>query len=115
MFFPSAQRGGIRAWRISLGEAVRNLRQGHLATTAHITIIAMVLLIAGGMRLAAENLDRLTSTWGRGVQMIVYLDDNVAPARLRQITDTLAQLDGVGAVRMVEPKEAHSRLRARLF
>lgn len=114
MFFPSAQRSSIRAWRISLGEARRNIRHGHLAATAYIMIIGMVLLTAGGMRLAAENLDRLTSAWGRGVQMIVYLDDNVAPARMRQIADTLAQLGGVGAVRMIEPKEAHARLRRSL-
>lgn len=73
--------------------------------------IALSLLLVGVVELGALNLSRLAATWGRGVQMTVYLDDDASPERARQISAALAKLPGVTGVRDVSAHEAWERLK----
>jgi cell division transport system permease protein len=73
--------------------------------------IALSLVLVGVVALVAHNAARLGESWGARVQMTVYLEDGVAPARVRQIAAALSKLPGVGRVRTVEPREAYARLK----
>lgn len=114
MRLPPPFSAQLRSWQISIAEAGRTMRHHPVGASALALVIALVLFTGGGIRLAGENFSRLAASWSRGAQVIVYLDDGVAPARLRQIADSLAQLGGVEAVRTIDAKEAHARLRRSL-
>src|SRR5262249_50053381 len=53
---------------------------------------------------------KLSRNWGADVQLTVYLEDGVTPARAQKITAALAKLPGVVAVRTVDAHEAWQRL-----
>jgi cell division protein FtsX len=72
--------------------------------------IALSLLLVGVVELAALNVKKLSRNWGADVQMTVYLEDGVTPARAQKITAALAKLPGVVAVRTVDAHEAWQRL-----
>ncbi|HEX8952835.1 MAG TPA: permease-like cell division protein FtsX [Polyangia bacterium] len=76
--------------------------------------IALSLLLVGVVELAALNLQRLSRGWGADVQMTVYLEDGVTPARAGKVAAALAKLPGVVAVRTVDAHEAWTRLRRSL-
>jgi cell division transport system permease protein len=72
--------------------------------------IAVSLMLVGVVYLAQRNVAKLTGTWGGGVQMVVYLDDDVSPERAREIARILAGVDAVERVDYVPPDVAHARL-----
>src|SRR5579883_2663308 len=72
------------------------------------------MLFVGMARLAALNLGRLARGWGDGVQVTVYLEDGVSPAREKRIADAVVALPGVADVKLVDSHEAWLRLRKSL-
>ena len=70
---------------------------GALARAPGTTLIAVgamsvALLLLGGARLVAANVETATSGWRAGVDMIVYLDDGTSETRARDIQAALEQL-----------------------
>ncbi len=76
--------------------------------------IALSLLLVGVVELAAVNVKKLSRGWGTDVQMTVYLEDGVTPARAQKVAAALARLPGVVGVRTVDAHEAWTRLRRSL-
>lgn len=76
--------------------------------------IALSLLLVGVVELAALNVQKLSRGWGADVQMTVYLEDGVTPARAQKVAAALGKLPGVVAVRTVDAHEAWTRLRRSL-
>jgi cell division transport system permease protein len=93
---------------------LKALRRAPIEQTVAIGTIAVALMFVCMTRLASENVARLTAGWGRGAHMIVYLEDDLAPARARQIADSLSRLPDVERVEAVESKEAYARLKKSL-
>jgi cell division transport system permease protein len=94
--------------------AWRNIRQGLLINLASTASIATALLLVGLAGLGLVNLDRLTSRWGRGLQIIVYLKPDVPPARVESLHRLLKGRPEVSAVQLITPRQAHRRLRSSL-
>jgi len=90
------------------------IRRAPLVQAVAIGTVAVSLLLVGIVRLAAINVDLLAGSWGRDVEVIVYLEDGISPARARKIADAVARLPGVTGVREVAGKEAYERLRRSL-
>ncbi|MCS6912115.1 MAG: permease-like cell division protein FtsX [Myxococcales bacterium] len=90
------------------------MRQNLFIQSVAIMTVALMLLLAGVVRLCALNLGRLIDTLGRNVQMTVYLSDGVSPQRAKQIADALRRLPGVQQVHSVDEREAYDRLRRAL-
>jgi cell division protein FtsX len=76
--------------------------------------IALSLLLVGVVELAALNVRHLSQGWGGDVQMTVYLEDGVTPARAGKVAAALAKLPGVVGVRSVDAHEAWGRLQRSL-
>ena len=76
--------------------------------------IALSLLLVGVVELTALNVKKLARGWGADVQMTVYLEDGVTPARAQKVAAALGKLPGVVAVRTVDAHEAWTRLRRSL-
>lgn len=76
--------------------------------------IALSLLLVGVVELTALNVKKLARGWGADVQMTVYLEDGVTPARAQKVAAALGKLPGVVAVRTIDAHEAWTRLRRSL-
>ncbi len=90
------------------------LRRAPFEQAVAVGTIAVALLFVGLLRLAVENVGRVTAGWGRGAHLVVYLDDDATPARARQIADVLARMPDVERVQIVDGKEAFARLKKSL-
>lgn len=91
----------------AFGGAARRPLVSFLATGA----IAVSLLLVGVVFLAQQNVAQLTGGWGGGVQMVVYLHDDVTAERAAQIGGILRAVDAVEKVDYIPPDVAYARLR----
>ncbi len=96
--------------RSLLRRFVDGARAKPLIQVVAVGTIALSLVLVGVVELAALNVRKLARNWGADVQMTVYLEDGVTPARAQKITAALAKLPGVVAVRTVDAHEAWQRL-----
>ncbi|HEY2745939.1 MAG TPA: permease-like cell division protein FtsX [Polyangia bacterium] len=99
-------RSLLRAWA--------GARDKPLIQLVAVGTIALSLLLVGVVELTALNVKRLSAGWGGDVQMTVYLEDGVTPARAGKVAAALGKLPGVVGVRMVDAHEAWTRLRRSL-
>ena len=100
----------LRALRAGLGA----IRRAPVVQAVAIGTVAVSLLLVGVVRLTATNLERMADSWGQGVQVIVYLEDGVVPARARKVAEAVGKLPGVEEVREIEGKDAYARLKQSL-
>lgn len=98
----------------SIRAAVAAVRRAPLVQAVAIGTVAVSLLLVGVVRLMAVNVEHLAGSWGRDVEVIVYLEDGITPARTRKIAEVVGKLPGVQGVRLVDGKEAWSRMRRSL-
>lgn len=95
----------------SLLRALDGARRNPLIQLTAVGCIALSLLLVGVVQLTAVNVRRLSAGWGGDVQMTVYLEDGIQPARAQKIAAALAHLPGVRAVRTVDAHTAWERLK----
>lgn len=107
----SRREGALRSLASSVGRAGRGMRQSPLIQTTVIGAVALMLVLCGLVRLLVDNGGALVNALGRDVAMIVYLNDDVSPARAAQIGEALRKLPGVSTVHRVTRAEAQERLR----
>jgi len=100
-----------RAIRYGIGRALSGAARRPLVTVLSTGAIGISLLLVGVVVLAAANVARLTQGWGRGVQMVVYLEDGTSPERARSIGRILSAVDAVERVDYVPADVAYQRLR----
>lgn len=98
----------------SLRRALDGARRKPLIQLVAVGTIALSLLLVGVVELTAFNVRRLAAGWGQNVQMTVYLEDGVAPARAQKVAAALAKLPGVTGVKLVDAHEAWQRLQRSL-
>jgi cell division transport system permease protein len=98
----------------NLLRGIDGARQSPLIQLVAIGTIALSLLLVGVVELAALNVRRLSDGWGGGVQMTVYLEDGVTPARAQKVAAALGKLPGVTGVRSVTTHDAWLRLQRSL-
>ncbi len=98
----------------TIARGLAGTRRNPLIQLVAVGTIALSLLLVGAVELARHNVARLASGWGGDVQMTVYLEDGVSPARAQQVAAALAKLPGVERVRSVDSREAYERLRRSL-
>ena len=100
--------------RSLIDRVVAGARDKPLIQLVAVGTIALSLVLVGVVELAALNVQRLSRGWGADVQMTVYLEDGVTPARAQKVAAALGKLPGVIAVRTVDAHEAFTRLRRSL-
>lgn len=100
----------LRAALYGLGRALGGTTRRPLVTLLATGAVAVSLLLVGVVYLAAANVARLTGSFERGVQMVVYLEDGTTPDRARSIAAVLQGVRGVESVDFVAPDEAFRRL-----
>jgi len=98
----------------ALKSAARGFGNNPLIQVVTVGIIGLSLTLVGGVRLVGDNVTRLQEGWGVKVQMAVFLEDGVTPARAAEIAGALGRLPGVEGTRIIEPRVAYDRLRRSL-
>lgn len=97
-----------------LVHALRGIRAALAMELASTATIALTLLLLGVALLGLVNLDRLTRTWGRGVQVVLYLAPEAPKERVAALFRTLRQRPEVATARWVSSKQAFARLKQSL-
>lgn len=72
----------------------------------------LLVVIAGGARLATRTVIRWGSFVGQNVHVIVYLSEDADPEVVQGLSDLLRRIPTVAGAQTVEPAEALARLRA---
>ncbi len=104
----------IESLRYAVVRSLRGMSRSPSIQLITVSTIAVCLLIVGGVALLGENLGRLATSWGKATHVTVYLEDNTSPARAQKLAEALIKLQGVESAKVVEPREAFSRLRRSL-
>jgi cell division transport system permease protein len=104
----------LRAAGFGLRRALLSAVRRPLVTLLATGAVGVSLLLVGLLVLTTQNVARLTSPWGGGVQMVVYLEPDSSPERARAIADILRQVDAIEKVDYVPPDQALTRLEASL-
>ena len=89
-----------------------SLRYGGSQAVSVCVALAAVSTLLACVWLVRHNLAPVTQSWARGANMVVYLDDGVAPERIDHIERALRGLAGVEQVVYVSPDDAAERMRA---
>ena len=104
----------LRALLYGFARALRGTTRRPLVAVLSTGAIGVSLLVVGVVGLAAANVARLTARWDRGVQMVVYLEDDVTPERARAIGQVLAGVSAIERVDYVPADMAYQRLQESL-
>lgn len=97
-----------------LDRAFCAMRTSPLIQLSAMGAMTVSLVLAGMAALGALNLERLTAHWGRGTHLIVYLQVDASPARVKTLQTVLEKRPEVASVRLVTPKQAFDRLKRTL-
>ena len=103
--------GRILYW---LRRAVRNIRQSPVLCGAAIATVAVALTILAFFGMVVLNIQKLTHQWSREVQVVAYLDQVPASAKLQSWEKTIAALPQVAKVEFISRAQALERFRQRL-
>ncbi len=106
--------GIIRGPIYWIKNALRGIRAGLLIQLASTTSIALCLLLVGLAMMGLYNLERVTRLWGRGTQVIIYLEPDAPEARVRSLYTLLQGRSEVDSVRWISSEQALARLRKTL-
>jgi len=97
-----------------LREALRNFYRHRRVNTVAIFVIATGMLLVSGVALAYVNFRQFAASWGRQVQMVIYLHDGLTADRLEAVRMVLSQAPETVSVEYTSKDQAMQQLRARL-
>ena len=97
-----------------LRQTMRGMRSAPLIQLAAVGAIAMGLLLVGLAVVVSFNVDQLTSKWGRGTQLTIYLKAGASKKQVAALSRLLSQRKEIAAVKAVSSKQARARLKESL-
>jgi cell division transport system permease protein len=100
--------------RFLLNEAVAGLVRRRVSGTVAVVIMASALMMLALFSLLTINLDRLLQSVRSGIDVTVYLTDDVTEAQRQMLHDDLMKIDGVLAVGFISREQALEQFRADL-
>lgn len=100
--------------RFLLGEALVGLRRRRVSGTVAVVIMASSLMMLALFSLLTINLDRLLQTVRSGIDVTVYLRDDVTEQQRRMLHDDLMKIEGVLAAGFISREQALEQFRAEL-
>ena len=97
-----------------LRRAIRNMRQSPVLSLASVATIALALALLAFFAIAVLNVQRMTTTWGEQLGVVIYLDRELSEEERRAWTEDLEGFPEIGAVTYVSRAAALERFRQRL-
>jgi len=87
-------------------EALLDLRRNKALYGFAWFVVALSLFVLGFSRYITGNINALLRTWERDVEVRVFLEDDLDPARLKALEKILGSDSCVGSVEYISPEEA---------
>ncbi|MSP17393.1 MAG: FtsX-like permease family protein [Myxococcales bacterium] len=100
----------LRAGTYAVRRAIGGMARRPLVLALSVSAIGVALLLGGVVFLGARAVANVSSSWGGGVHMVVYLGDDVNPERAQAIAGAIEELDAVEEVTYISPADAFARL-----
>jgi cell division transport system permease protein len=97
-----------------LREALRNFYRHRRVNVVAVFVIAIGMLLVGGVALAYVNFRSFAAYWGSQVNMVIYLRDQLTPERLEALWLALEQAPETAALEYTSKEQAMEQLRGRL-
>lgn len=97
-----------------LREALRNFGRHRRVNAVAVLVIAMGMLLVGGVALTYVNFRNLAAYWGSQVHVVVYLRDDVGPDRLEVLRHLFSQAPETASVEFTSKEQALQRFKVRL-
>jgi cell division transport system permease protein len=97
-----------------LREALRNFYRHRRVNVVAVFVIAIGMLLVGGVALAYVNFRSFAAYWGSQVNMVIYLRDQLTPERLEALRLALEQAPETAALEYTSKEQAMEQLRGRL-
>ena len=94
--------------------ALRGLRSSALTSGIAVFTIAVALLLAAGFALVASNMADVLQRFGEELQVIAYLEDDLAAEAVRALAASVETVEGVHSVELVSKEAALARFRESL-
>jgi cell division transport system permease protein len=95
-------------------EALRNFARHRRVNLVAIGVIATGMLLVSGVALVYVNFRNLAAHWGSQMQMVIYLRDDLTPARLEALRLAFEQAPETASLSYTSKEEALEQLKARL-
>lgn len=97
-----------------LREALRNFGRHRRANAVAMMVIAMGMLLVGGVALSYVNFRNLTAYWGSHVHIVIYLRDDITPQGLEALRTLFSQAPETSSLEFTSKEQALQRFKARL-
>jgi cell division transport system permease protein len=97
-----------------LREALRNFYRHRRVNVVAVFVIAIGMLLVGGVALAYVNFRSVAAYWGSQVNMVIYLSDQLTPERLEALRLALQQAPETAVLEYTSKEQAMQQLRSRL-
>jgi cell division transport system permease protein len=97
-----------------LREALRNFYRHRRVNVVAIFVIAIGMLLVGGVALAYVNFRSFAAYWGSQVNMVIYLSDHLTPERLEALRLALEQAPETAVLEYTSKEQAMQQLHSRL-
>lgn len=104
----------LRTLEFQLGELFTNLRRNGILTVAAVMTVMSSLAILGVFYLIGRNFDELLADQARKAQISAFLSPDLSEAKLAELRQQIASLDGVERVDYVSPQAALERMKSTL-
>lgn len=101
----------LRTYGYIVREAVSGIRKNGLMSFASISTVAISLLVLASSLLIAANLEHFSKTLEQEVQVVAYLDEEIAPADAERVVAEARSLPEAAEVVFVSREEGLERLR----
>jgi len=97
-----------------LRESLRNFFRHRRANAVAVVVIAMGMLLVGGIGLSYVNFRNLEASWGGQVHIVIYLRDDVSPQGLEALRHALSQAPETASLEFTSKEQALHQFKARL-
>ncbi|HAA37726.1 MAG TPA: ABC transporter permease [Firmicutes bacterium] len=95
-------------------EAMRSIVRNGWMSFASVAVVTVTLLILGSFMLLNINVEQITQEIKDQVEIVVYLDEELAGSEVEQLRVAVIQLPQVEEVRYVSKEQALARLQSQL-
>ena len=81
---------------------------------ATLTVVTATFAVVGFVFLAAMNLNRLLISWGEGVEMSIYLKDDITPDRVAELQSKINERHDLTKVRFIAREQATENFKVQM-
>ncbi len=99
-------RGWLRHHRLSAADSLFRVMDSPLASVLTWLVMGIALALPVGLNLALDNVSRLSASWDSPAQVSLFLSEDLAPDRARELATEIAGRDDVADTQFLSREQA---------